>query len=1342
MIAEAARGMLFNAALLLSLGMVYFLLPARGQGQGTQRRLASGVVVGLLGIGLMLTRWQLLPGLFFDTRSVLLAAAGLSLGPLPTAVAVAITSAFRIWQGGVGTLTGVLVIGSSAGIGLLWRRYLPHRTGWLELYVLGVAVHLAMLLCMLVMPWGTASETLRQIALPVLGIYPVATMLLGRLLTAQGHQRDATEEARHSARRLKGMLENAWGIVHLVDGDGRSRYVSASITPILGYSPAELQGRPLHTLIHPEDREAAWPRLRELVSRPEATLSMELRLRHRDGRWIWFEHVATNKLQDPDVQAVVVNSRDITERRRTQGELRAWQDRLQEVIRYAPMGVALLDRDLHFLLVSDLFCADYRITRAEAIGRHHYDVFPDLPEKWRRAHQRALAGEVVEGHDDPFRREDGAMETARWRVRPWHDEAGAVGGMVLYTELTTERKKTEEAYGAVLQGSLEGFWVADTRGRILDANDTACQWLGYPKDELVGMPISEIDVLEGPQDVSARIQRVMETGGGRFESIHRRKDGSVLDVEISITHLDLEGGRLFVFVRDITEQRRAQGALQRERDRLAHVIEATGVGTWEWDLQTGEAAMDEQWAAMLGYSLPELEPLDQTTWERVSHPDDLAVARPRIEQHLAGTAEDYAALVRMRHKDGHWVWIESRGKVREWSPDGQPLRMFGTHTDISERVRADTAIREREAFQRSLLASSPVALFTLDQEGRVQSWNPAAEEIFGWTEAEAVGSNLPIIPPQEQTESWELLREVWQGRTLRQEELTGIRRDGSPLQVSLSAARLQGSHGVVTGVMVALADITEQKKAEQALARERALLRMVMETSPVGIVVLDCRGEILFANAFAEQLLGLEKSQLSGRTYSAPEWEISSVEGGHFPEEELPFRRVLASGEPVFDVRHAISRPDGTRVSLSINAAPLREEGGEVTGVVAAMEDITQQLANQEEREQVQAQLRQAQKLEAVGRLAGGVAHDFNNMLAVIMSASELAIPEVDPESTVFQDLMQINEAAQRSANLTRQLLAFSRKQVIRPRATDLNQLVAQQQKILSRLIRAEIEIRLGLKDGLWTVLIDPSQVDQILANLLVNARDAIQGTGTVTIDTDNVLLDETHSREDMPVEPGEHVLLSIADTGSGMDAETLEKIFEPFFTTKAAGVGTGLGLATVYGIVRQNHGVIHAYSEPGMGTTFKIYLPRHGQETAEVQAKSERPLTGTETILVVEDEEAILKLARRFLERSGYRVLTARAPMEALAAADEYAGEIHLLLTDVVMPGMNGKQLQRRLLELRPGVRTLFMSGYTANVIAQRGVLEEGVSFIQKPFTMKTLTQRVREVLDNTPRGGRGAGA
>jgi nitrogen-specific signal transduction histidine kinase len=405
----------------------------------------------------------------------------------------------------------------------------------------------------------------------------------------------------------------------------------------------------------------------------------------------------------------------------------------------------------------------------------------------------------------------------------------------------------------------------------------------------------------------------------------------------------------------------------------------------------------------------------------------------------------------------------------------------------------------------------------------------------------------------------------------------------------------------------------------------------------------------------------------------------------------------------------------------------MENPAGQIVGVVGLAVDIS-------ERRRLEEQLRQSQKMEAVGRLAGGVAHDFNNMLAVIIGATEMALERVPSGSSLRDDLEQIDEAARRSADLTRKLLGFSRKQIIEPKPVNLNDLVVQHQKSLGRLIGEDIEIRMELRADLWDVFMDPSQADQILANLSVNARDAIHGVGTVTIDTDNVVLDQDSARDDMPVEHEEYVMISFTDTGDGMDAETLEHIFEPFFTTKGIDGGTGLGLATVYGIVKQNDGVIDVRSEPGQGTTFRIYLPRYrGRE--EEEEKEERTEGGapggSETVLLVEDEEAILALIRRYLESQGYTVLVGRTPGEALDVVESHPGEIDLLLSDVVMPRMNGKQLEERLRQRQPGLRTLFMSGYTADVIARRGVLEEGVEFIQKPFTMTDLSHRVREVLD-----------
>jgi PAS domain S-box-containing protein len=394
---------------------------------------------------------------------------------------------------------------------------------------------------------------------------------------------------------------------------------------------------------------------------------------------------------------------------------------------------------------------------------------------------------------------------------------------------------------------------------------------------------------------------------------------------------------------------------------------------------------------------------------------------------------------------------------------------------------------------------------------------------------------------------------------------------------------------------------------------------------------------------------------------------------------------------------------------------------------------ITELKRAEEEKGSLEAQLIHAQKMESVGRLAGGVAHDFNNMLGVIMGHAELALSRVELGGALYQDLREILGAANRSADLTRQLLAFARKQTVSPKVLDLNVTIEGMLKMLRRLIGEDIDLVWMPGLDLWMVKIDPSQIDQMLANLAINARDAIAGVGKVTIETSNVVLDESTGSGRPGFAPGEYVLLSVSDTGAGMGKDVLDHIFEPFFTTKQVGQGTGLGLATVYGIVKQNEGSVDVYSEPSLGTTFKIYLPRYAEVAfhTPTEALTGKIPEGTETVLIVEDEEAILTIAKTILDRLGYTVLIANSPVQALRLAGEYAGDIHLLITDVVMPEMNGRELANRLTAAKPGLKCLFMSGYTANIIAHHSVLDEGVHFIPKPFSVKALAEKAREALD-----------
>lgn len=446
-------------------------------------------------------------------------------------------------------------------------------------------------------------------------------------------------------------------------------------------------------------------------------------------------------------------------------------------------------------------------------------------------------------------------------------------------------------------------------------------------------------------------------------------------------------------------------------------------------------------------------------------------------------------------------------------------------------------------------------------------------------------------------------------------------------------------------------------------------------------------------------------------------------------EEKNPDRNLARSR--TIEVEH-IHR-DGRIIWAELQMTFIRDAEGKAVGILGITRDITEQRRENEEREKLQAQLYQAQKMESVGRLAGGVAHDFNNMLTAILGHAELALMTCDPADPLRADLQAIEGSALRSADLVRQLLAFARKQTVAPKILDLNDTVAGMLKMLRRLIGEDITFAWMPGAGVWPVKIDPSQIDQLLANLCVNARDAIVGVGKITIETGNEVFDPVDYASHPTIVPGEYVMLAVSDDGCGMDQEVLDRIFEPFFSTKEPGKGTGLGLATVYGIVKQNEGFINVYSEPGRGTTLKIYLPRFKGATLEEMSEraSEAPPGRGETVLLVEDDPVILGVGRTMLEKLGYTVLVAGTPGEAVSQAKSHAAELQLLVTDVVMPDMNGRDLAILLKATQPGLKCLFSSGYTADVIAHSGVLDEGVHFLQKPFSLKTLATKVRETLE-----------
>jgi PAS domain S-box-containing protein len=489
-------------------------------------------------------------------------------------------------------------------------------------------------------------------------------------------------------------------------------------------------------------------------------------------------------------------------------------------------------------------------------------------------------------------------------------------------------------------------------------------------------------------------------------------------------------------------------------------------------------------------------------------------------------------------------------------------------------------------------------------------------------------------------------------------------------------------------------------------------------------------------NKAGEELLGSPREDLIGKN-----------DYDFFPKEQADFftqkdREVLRSKKLLDILEEKIETPRGQRW-LHTRKIPIMNESGETKYLLGISEDITDKREMMVELErrvdertkelrESEEQLRQSQKMEAIGRLAGGVAHDFNNLLSVILSYSEMMQSSIPKEDELHGEVIEIRKAAQRAADLTRQLLAFSRQQVLAPKITDLNQTLASMDKMLTRIIGEHIEVRTRQSQGLGMVKVDPGQIEQVVMNLVVNARDAMPKGGTITLETANVELDQSYADEHVGVTAGPHVMVAVTDTGTGMDKKTQERIFEPFFTTKETGKGTGLGLSTVFGIVKQSGGHIWVYSEVGVGTTFKIYFPRVNPEQRRTASGAIATTPrGSETILLVEDEDQVRTLATKVLERQGYEVFHAHDAAAAIALATKHAGRIHLLLTDVVMPKMSGRELVEKLGPTRPDMKVLFMSGYTDDTIVHHGVLGAGVAFLQKPITPDTLARKVREVLD-----------
>ena len=934
--------------------------------------------------------------------------------------------------------------------------------------------------------------------------------------------------------------------------------------------------------------------------------------------------------------------------------------------------------------------------------------------------------------------------------------------------------------------------VASGDGRWTRVNRALDELLGFREEELLG-GLAEGIIHPDDRPAQREALRLLLTGEcPSYTSEHRclRRNGGTTWAMVTVTLVtDAERRpRHFVYaLQDISDRKRVEAEL-RERDESCRLaLQAARHVMWVWDLATNSVVWGEGLEAMLGHTptgpMPTVD-----WWYANTHAEDRERVIGGIQGALERGERSSELEYRFRRADGSYATVLTRGYVVT-DPQGTPVRFVGTLTDVTREreaeaeLRSDIADRSRAASlasgQSRLLeriatgeelgsvlegivrfaeehGSSAVSLMTMEPGGdqlKLATAPSLPPAIVAGLRAVPVGEGqgscgtaahrrAPVIArdiatdplwdhPQREPTLSAGYRACWSVPVLATSgAVVGTfanyyRQSRAP---SADELRLMEMASHLAGIAI------ERSRNIDALAQSTRLLQQVLETLPVGVWVVGPSGRIIYGNAAGQQLWGGVRYVSIDGFDQFKGWWVES--GRPIAPDEWAASRAIRHGEISLNELIRIEGFDGSERVILNSAVPIMGANGAIEGAIVLNQDVSEQRAAQEALRHSEEQLRQAQKMEAVGQLAGGIAHDFNNLLTAILSYCELLLEEVRQGDPIRGDIEQIRQTGQRAAGLTRQLLAFSRRQVLQPKVLSLNAVVESTEGMLRRLVGADVDLELRLEPGLWYVLADPGQIEQVLVNLVVNARDAMPQGGRITVTSANRELKADAPGRPNGVRPGSYVALEVSDTGVGIDPAHHARIFEPFFTTKDPGKGTGLGLSTVYGIVQQSGGHVRVDSTPGRGATFTMLLHRHlGGEPAKASKVDRRRLPGgTETLLLVEDEAAVRSSARRLLERQGYTVLEARHGADALRLVEESGRQIDLVVTDLVMPEMGGKELAERLRAHRPGLKVLFMSGYTEKAVAAGGIMPPNTGFVEKPFTVEQLMRRLREILDETP--------
>jgi PAS domain S-box-containing protein len=1174
------------------------------------------------------------------------------------------------------------------------------------------------------------------------------------------------------------LLEDCQDAITLLSPTGERLYSSPTAATLLGY-PRELYAvQSTFDTVHPDDAGRARKLFGELTNQPGHRCSVEIRCRHFDGTWRWILAHSVNLLDQPEVGAIVCTWRDVTQQRAAEAALRAEEARFRGLVANIPGAVYRCELEPGGVLqyLSDGIEAITGYPASDYLGTARRS-FLDLvhPED-----QERVVAEVLRtvSTGEPFVVEyrslhrSGELRWIRSRGRVECAEDGTplwVDG-VLFDE--TERRRRDEQLAEqnlALAYAAEGISRLDREGRYVQVNPAYARLMGRSPEDLLGSSWQITVHSDSIPCALAAYEEMLREGKAEVELQGVRGDGTPFYKQVSVVLTREEDGTpdgFFCFAKDISARREAEEALRCSEARFRALVERASdvVGILDADgfIRYESPAIEQ----IMGYTAAEL---DGAYAFDLIHPDDLPQILPVFERLLGNPGLTLEVNYRVRHRDGSWRLLATAATSLLDQPGVRGIVVNAR--DITERQAAEERVRFQSAVLEALKEATEEGVLLVSPAGEVLTCNRRFQELWKLPDsALASGKDQDALDQAaqllEEPETFQQrIRELMLTQEVSQEEIA--LRDGRVLE--RYGAPVRGEDDTLYGRVWRFRDITERKRAQRKdLAFQRLGQELNTAETPEAAarVVLGVADELLgwdacwldlFSDEPRSNMTLVFQDIVAGKRVDVP------VPPGRSGPSALAREAIARGALLILHEPESLPAPDAfgcspfgdvKRASASLLCVPIRS-GERVIGAVSiqsytfhaydgaslatfqALADYCggalERTLSEAARQKLEQQLIQAQKMEAVGRLAGGVAHDFNNMLAVIGGYSELLLMSAPPGHSMNGPLEQIRKAGDRATRLTQQLLAFSRKQILQPQVLNLNDVVLGVDRMLRRLIGEDIELVTLGDPTVSRIEADPGQVEQVLLNLAVNARDAMPQGGKLTIQTRNLFVDEELAERVPEARPGPYVQLSVRDTGCGMDAETLVRIFEPFFTTKALGKGTGLGLSTVYGIISQSEGFVQVQSAPNQGTTFYLHFPAvdhisplaGAPETALPQGAGSR-----ETVLVVEDETMVRDLIRRVLETCGYEVLEAMEGEEALRTAEAYPGPIHLLLTDVVMPRMSGRELAEQFRQLRPDTQVLFMSGYTDDAVLRHGLAGKEASFLQKPFSPHVLARTVGELL------------